>query len=72
MPLRDHFRPPTARAASGRWLRGEKRARLETWSHVLTEGQPLPRLQLWLTDERYMPLDLEESYERACDDLGIR
>lgn len=64
--------PPPVYAASCRWLQGEKRARLETWSHRLIVGQPLPTLPLWLTDVRYVPLDLEQSYEQACDDLGIR
>jgi hypothetical protein len=29
-------------------------------------------LPLWLTDVRVVPLDLEQSYEQACDDLSIR
>jgi hypothetical protein len=37
----------------------------------LTVGQPLPTLPLWLTDTLYVPLDLERSYEQACDDLSI-
>lgn len=63
--------PPPTYAASCRWVQGEKRARLETWSHVLAVGRPLPTLPLWLTDVRCVPLDLEPSYEKACDDLCI-
>jgi hypothetical protein len=64
--------PPPLYAASCRWVpRGDRRAILETWSHVLALGQPLPTLPLWLTDVRYVPLNLEESYEKACDDLSI-
>ncbi len=41
--------PPAVYAASCRWLRQEVRGVLETWSHALTVGQPLPTLPLWLT-----------------------
>jgi hypothetical protein len=63
--------PAPVYAASCRWVRKEGRAVLETWSHVLTIGQPLPTLPLWLTATRVLPLDLEQSYEKACDDLSI-
>ncbi|OWK43495.1 DUF4058 family protein [Fimbriiglobus ruber] len=64
--------PPATYAASCRWLLGERRALLETWSHTLTVGQPLPTLPLWLAPARVVPLDLERSYEKTCDDLGVR
>jgi len=63
--------PPAIYAASCRWLIGERRGRLETWSHTLEVGKPLPTLPLWLSPVRYVPLDLEPSYEAACDDLNI-
>ncbi len=63
--------PSAVYAASCRWLRNEKRAVLQTWSHALIVGQPLPTLPLWLTDVRSVPLDLERSYEQACEDLSI-
>ena len=63
--------PPAVYAASCRWLRKSNRAVLQTWSHALTLGQPLPTLPLWLTDTLYVPLDLERSYEQACEDLSI-
>ncbi|MBX9583221.1 MAG: DUF4058 family protein [Gemmataceae bacterium] len=64
--------PPPLYAASCRWVpRGETDALLETWSHTLTVGRPLPTLPLWLTPTRYVPLDLERSYEQACRDLWI-
>jgi hypothetical protein len=62
---------PAIYAASCRWLMGERRGRLETWSHVLEVGKPLPTLPLWLTPIRYVPLDLEQSYEKTCDDLSV-
>jgi hypothetical protein len=63
--------PPPVYAASCRWLRKSDRAVLQTWSHALVVGQALPTLPLWLTDTLYVPLDLERSYEQACDDLSI-
>ncbi len=63
--------PPHLYAASCRWLRQVPQAFLESWSHALTLGQPLPRLPLWLADALVVPLDLEESYERTCRDLWI-
>ena len=48
------------------------RAVLETWSHPLIVGQPLPTLPLWLTDTLSVPLDLRGGvYEQACEDLRI-
>jgi Protein of unknown function (DUF4058) len=64
--------PPATYAASCRWVLGERRGRLETWSHVLAVGQSLPTLPLWLSPARVIPLDLEASYEKACDDLNVR
>lgn len=58
-------------AASCRWLLKDEGATFESWSHVLTVGQPLPTLPLWLTDTYSIALDLEKSYEQACEDLSI-
>lgn len=63
--------PPPLYAASCRWVPRGGRGILETWSHVLTVGRPLPVLPLWLSGVRVIPLDLEKSYEKACDDLSI-
>lgn len=63
--------PPAVYATSCRWLRKSDRAVLQTWSHTLIIGQPLPTLPLWLTHTLYVPLDLERSYEQACYDLSI-
>ena len=64
--------PEAIYAASCRWIPRRGRAMLETWSHILSVGQPLPTLPLWLTPMRVVPLELERSYENACDDLGIQ
>src|SRR5262249_15128620 len=63
--------PPSTYAASCRWVRKGNRTVLEAWSHVLALGQPLPKLPLWLSEALVVPLDLEQSYEKACDDLFI-
>lgn len=63
--------PPDLYAASCRWIKKGKRSLLETWSHTLTLGQPLPTLPLWLSEDLVTPLPLEESYEQACHDLWI-
>jgi hypothetical protein len=63
--------PPQLYAASYRWVRREKRTILEAWSYPMEIGQPLPTLPLWLSEDRVVPLNLEQSYEQACDDLRI-
>ena len=62
--------PPHTYATSCRFVK-KKKAMLEAWSHILTVGQPLPTLPLWLSAELVVPLDLEQSYEQACHDLWI-
>ena len=63
--------PPDLYAASCRWTRQGKRTLLQAWSHVLTLGEPLPTLPLWLSTVLVVPLNLEQSYEQACSDLWI-
>lgn len=63
--------PPPLYAASCRWITREKQTRLQTWSHALTLGQPLPTLPVWLSQNLFVPFDLEQSYEQACQDLAI-
>ena len=63
--------PPAVYAAACRWLRKVDWAVLQTWSHALIVGQPLPTLPLWLAADLSVPLDLEKSYEQACEDLSI-
>lgn len=63
--------PPPLYAASCRWTTKGDRAILEAWSHELLVGQPLPSLPLWLNKDLVVPLELESSYEQACNDLWI-
>lgn len=62
---------PYLYAVSCRWRPQDKRMLLQTWSHTLTLGQPLPTLPLWLTGKLAVPLDLEQGYEQACQDLWL-
>lgn len=63
--------PPITYAAACRWIpRGRKHV-LETWSHRLLLGHPLPTIPIWLTEQFAVPLDLESSYEEACRILRI-
>jgi len=62
--------PPTYAASCRLRLAGRK-SRLETWSHALAVGQPLPTLPIWLTETRAIALELEASYEETCRVLRI-
>ena len=48
----------------GRW-------RVEAWGHDLAIGMSLPTLPLWLTGRRWVPLELERTYEETCRGLRI-
>jgi hypothetical protein len=62
---------PPLYAASCRWVQRKNKTYLESWSNVLTIGEALPKLPLWLAESLVVPLDLEQSYEQACRDLWI-
>jgi Protein of unknown function (DUF4058) len=62
---------PPFYAVTCRSARQDEKWRLETWSHSLTVGQPLPTLPLWLADNFAVPLELEASYEETCGVLRI-
>jgi len=62
--------PLEKRWAALRELRAAGRF-LETWSHPLRLGRPLPTLPLWLASDFAVPLDLETSYEETCRVLRI-
>jgi hypothetical protein len=40
--------------------------------YPLIVGQKLPKLPVWLTDDLAVSLDLETSYEEACQVLRVR
>lgn len=59
-------------AATCRGRRSGPRWRLETWENELTVGVPLPTQPLWLSEDLFIPLDLESTYEETCRSLRIR
>jgi hypothetical protein len=63
--------PPPLYAVSCRWARREDAWLLETWTHPLELGRPLPTLPLWLAQDLAVPLELEPSYEQTCRILRI-
>ena len=63
--------PPPIYAVTCRKRTVERRTRLETWSHMLAIGQPLPALPIWLTESLAVSLDLEACYEETCRVLRI-
>lgn len=67
--------PATANASiyavSCRSVFSRHRHRVESWEHVLEVGSVLPTLPLWISDNRYVPLELERSYTETCKGLRI-
>jgi len=63
--------PPAIYAAACRWIERGRKHILETWSHVLRVGQPLPTLPLWLAENFSVPLELEAPYEETCRVLRL-
>jgi len=51
--------------------RAGRRLRLQVWAKVLTVGQRLPALPLWLGDEQRIAFDLEIGYESACETFDL-
>jgi hypothetical protein len=62
---------PAVYAAECRWIGSRGSGRLQTWSHTLKVGQPLPKLPLWLSDTYGVELELEITYEETCRGLRI-
>jgi hypothetical protein len=63
--------PPALYAVTCRGVRNGNAWLLETWTHSLAIGQPLPTLPLWLAENFAVPLELEPSYEETCRVLRI-
>jgi hypothetical protein len=63
--------PPPLYAVACRFVRSGDAWLLETWTHPLALGQPLPTLPLWLAEDLAVPLDLEPSYEETCRILRL-
>lgn len=63
--------PPPTYAVSCRATRTGEKWFVETWAKVLSLGQPMPTLPVWLADNLAVPLELEASYEETCKALRI-
>ena len=50
------------------WSEGD---RLDVWPAVLTIGEVLPTMPLWLATNLALPVELEASYEETCRVLRI-
>jgi hypothetical protein len=46
-------------------------ARLDVWQQPLAVGSPLPRMPLWVKGGPCLPVELANTYERACRELLI-
>ena len=58
-------------AVSCRSFLSRGRHRVQAWEHALRIGEPLPTLPLWISDSKYVPLELERTYEETCRGLRI-
>ena len=63
--------PPPIYAVTCRKRQEGQQTKLDTWSHPLAVGQPLPSLPVWLSPTQNVTLDLETSYEETCRVLRI-
>jgi Protein of unknown function (DUF4058) len=63
--------PPSIYAVTCRKRMVGRKTRLETWSHALAIGKPLPDLPIWLTEALAVSLELEACYEETCRVLRI-
>jgi len=58
-------------AVSCRSFHYRDRHRVEAWEHTLGIGESLPTLPLWISDSKYVPLELERTYDETCRGLRI-
>jgi hypothetical protein len=61
----------TLYAAAYHPLREKPQARLAIWCEPLAVGQLLPAMPLWLGATLCLPVDLEATYQRTCEELRV-
>lgn len=61
----------TFRTRTVLWRKRKRRQFLDAWYYLMTVGQPLPVIPLWLTEEFRVMLPLDGGYEETCRILGI-
>ncbi len=62
---------PELYAVAYRSVKREGKSRLEIWPERLALGRQLPTLPLGLPGGLFLPVNLEESYERTCRELRL-
>ncbi len=63
--------PPPLYSVACRLTKRANEWLLQSWTHILGLGKPLPTVPLWLADDLAVPLELDESYEQSCGILNI-
>jgi hypothetical protein len=63
--------PPNLYGVTCRTRQVNHEPRFESWFHPLQLGQSLPELPLWLRDDLFITLELEDAYEQTCRTLRI-
>lgn len=58
-------------AAAYRPVQSEEQAMLAIWPETLAIGQPLPTMPLWLRGGLCIPIELEATYQRTCQEQRL-
>jgi hypothetical protein len=58
-------------AAAYRPVERDGQTSLDVWQETLAVGNPLPTLPLWLRGAICLPVDLETTYERTCQEQRL-
>jgi hypothetical protein len=64
--------PSDLYAAAYRTAGPAEASRLRAWREVLALDAPLPKMPLWILEERFVPVDLEAAYSAARRRLAMR
>ena len=71
-PTPDGGPPPDLYAAAYRTTGPAEASQLQSWLEGLTLAAPLPKMPLWIMEERCVPVDLEAAYSVARRRLLMR
>jgi hypothetical protein len=59
-------------ASAYRLVERDGAAAVDAWREPVAVGQPLPTVPLWLRGGLCLPVELEATYERTCDEQRVR
>jgi hypothetical protein len=59
-------------AAAYHPVQQEGQTTVEVWQEELAVGRPLPTIPLWLRGGISLPVELEATYERTCQEQRVR